>query len=263
MIGVNKGIQRTLVILMSLFCMMTSVLRVHAVDSIDDTGTLRYENCINSVDGGYIWKYLESTSSNCIAPRFMVDDAVAYCLEPQVHADPGTIYNASDPSAFEWPSPQAKNRIMLIAYFAYGYKGDYSDERYLGGWYLVWRQMGEFFMHQFSTHNGDMGSYNYAIEAKMAEIDQLVDAYLRKPLFKVENLNSGTVFDNITDTGTVFASRGDTLRFTAIDHTLDGYTVSADGGGTITRQEGDIIEVKWKQKVRRICTLPKSVMIPR
>lgn len=67
---------------------------------------------------------------------------VAYCIEPGVVADKGSMYNSTyDINETNLKGVDVK-KLSLIGYYGYGYKGHDSKEYYMAAQELIWRLMG-------------------------------------------------------------------------------------------------------------------------
>lgn len=108
---------------------------------------------------------------------------VAYCIEPGVVADKGSMYNSTyDINETNLKGVDVK-KLSLIGYYGYGYKGHDSKEYYMAAQELIWRHMG---VSDVWWTDSKYGGNVINIESYKNEILKLVNSYEISPKFNFD-----------------------------------------------------------------------------
>lgn len=160
---------------------------------------------------------------------------VAYCIEPGVVADKGSMYNSTyDINETNLKGVDVK-KLSLIGYYGYGYKGHDSKEYYMAAQELIWRLMG---VDDVWWTDQKEGGNVINVDSYKNEILRLVNAYETAPAFKFK------------DAYVV----GDEVVLEDMNNVLSGYEVTS-GSASI---DGNKINVSIDNKVNNFTLKRKS-----
>ena len=160
---------------------------------------------------------------------------VAYCIEPGVVADKGSMYNSTyDINETNLKGVDVK-KLSLIGYYGYGYKGHDSKEYYMAAQELIWRLMG---VDDVWWTDQKEGGNIINVDSYKNEILRLVNAYETAPKFEFK------------DAYIV----GDEVVLEDMNNVLSGYEVTS-GSASI---DGNKINVSVDNKVNNFTLKRKS-----
>lgn len=132
------------------------------------------------------------------------DGKFAYCLEPWETIDEGQVYVKGDVTSYQNLSPQTMQRIVLLAYYGYGYEGHEEEKWYTITQQVIWKTVdpeGDFFFTGWL--NGERISL---YEEEMAELNRLVDEHTVLPSFANNTYTASISKDfTLTDTNNVLS----------------------------------------------------------
>ncbi len=180
-----KKIKRILIyLLISIISFSSTCMDVSAYSSQDSFST-------RTLTGQYI-KKLHSNGSGKFKSIGMItrnsDGHFVYCVQPWIDLGEGNTYSASESNQAEilGVSGDTWRRLMLIAYYGYGY-GNHTDERWYGITQLmIWSTVdpsGNFFF----TYTAN-GAHDYRYDWMKDEIENLIANHYTRPNFNVSSL---------------------------------------------------------------------------
>lgn len=119
----------------------------------------------------YYWNQMGITYAN---------DKLAYCLEPGKWITESTYDSYTDFNVKHF-SEELKQKLELIAYYGYEYKGHQTKEYYLATQELIWRELGitDMYWSTASVHGGD----RIYVENEMNTIRSLIASHHNMPSF--------------------------------------------------------------------------------
>ena len=160
---------------------------------------------------------------------------VAYCIEPGVVADKGSMYNSTyDINETNLKGVDVK-KLSLIGYYGYGYEGHGDKRYYMATQELIWRLMG---VDDVWWTDQKEGGNIINVDSYKNEILRLVNAYETAPKFEFK------------DAYIV----GDEVVLEDMNNVLSGYEVTS-GSASI---DGNKINVSVDNKVNNFTLKRKS-----
>ncbi len=131
------------------------------------------------------------------------DKQIAYCIQPGVSLSYDVYQGFSDLSLQELANAvsltsEQLNQISLIAFFGWGYNGQYGYDWIVATQSLIWKTLGLDF--QFTSRNSKASPWQYVIDTpyeiqeKMNSIESMVNSYLAKPILGHAKIGINTTY---------------------------------------------------------------------
>lgn len=213
----EKMKKRVLVVLLTIMCILP-FLKVSAanMDSYIDW------NLDRSI---FAHQYRNGSDHVTNLAMITADGKVAYCIEPGITADKGSMYNSTEDINITNLKNVDVKILSLIGYYGYGYENHTTKEYYMATQELIWRLMG---VENVWWSDSKEGGNIINIESYKDEILRLVNTYEISPKFNFKNKYIV----------------GDEVTLEDLNNVLEGYEVT---GNNSVKKDGNKITIKVKE----------------
>ncbi len=167
------------------------------------------------------------------------DGQFVYCLEPWKTVSDGEVYVQADATSYNELSKEQMDKIILLAYYGYGYEGHEDENWYTITQLVIWQTVdpaGDFFFT-----DGLNGPRQTLYESEMAELRNLVEEHYKMPSFA-----------NKTYTASIGKD------FTVVDDNNVLNKFKLNGGTSGVRLEGNSITLSSNEETTKEIELVKN-----
>lgn len=167
-----------------------------------------------------------------------IDGNVAYCLDPTRQASYGNTHTSDN--FFDNLPPAKQQSIWRIAYFGYGYEGDFDVHRYLAAQEMIWELMT---IQEVRGYGGNE-TFSISWSGKDGENISKINSYKNTISSLLKTYSLRPSFHNTTHSVKV----GQVLTLTDSNGVLARYKVQAGKGVSVVSKSGNTLKLRVDSK---------------